>query len=94
MTVNLLCHETDKFNIVKMKTFPNLLGLEFLLDRPYSTVNFDFSVHIKLAEPTLLGSVTVGYLRSGDHVGSQGNEDMTVWYQDGTKWTINKSWFE
>lgn len=76
-----------------MRTFSNV---DFLLDdRPFSTVNFNFSIVFRaFEEPVKIGEIGIGYLRSGDKVGSEGNNDLTIWYQDGTKRVINKSWFE
>lgn len=70
-------------------------GIELFLDeKPYSVMNFNFSIVITPDVTKKIGEIAIGYLRSGDEIGSQGNEDLTVWYRDGTKWTINKSWFE
>lgn len=73
-----------------------IFNLDFLLDdKPFSTLNFNFSIAFRMfEEPVKIGDIEVGYLRSGDVVGSEGNDDMTIWYQDGTKRTINKTWFD
>ena len=78
-----------------MRTFSSI-SVEFILDdRPFSTLNFNFAIAYRMfEEPVKIGEIEIGYLRSGDKVGSEGNDDLTVWYQDGTKRTINKSWFE
>ena len=69
-------------------------NFDLLLDgKPFSALNFEISVNIKLNEdPTLIGIVEAGYLRSGDRIGSDGDR-ICIWYQDGTTRKINYSWF-
>lgn len=40
-----------------------------------------------------LGTISIGMLGTEDEILSDGDSIM-IKYKDGTKWTINKSWFE
>lgn len=66
----------------------------YLNGRPIKHYGFDFELDVTDGwMRKSIASIPIGSLRSGDSIYTT-STGLVIQYQDGTKWTINRSWYE